>query len=614
MYVSRDARYAGDARDKKRDYDRISNARMLAFVGTLVCAFAGVYWPHSPLVGAAWLAAALVCLTAFVVLLARHASLHREMERADGLRQINQEALARLDCDWSKLPLPAAPAFVADHPLTHDLDLFGRGSLYHLLSTAGTPQGRRVLAETLLRPAKATPITPEMIRVRQDAVSELAGAVDFRQDLQLGGREFASGGGAGQSSTAEDPLLRWVTGEPLLRRRPGLVWTTRILPVLILWAGFASLTIGAGWPVALTILLVARWLLANRGPGRQVSRQLDVVCGKERNLHGYSQLFNLLARWEPRAPELRRLAEHLRGADTAMNSLDTLVGLAAIRTTPASPLAQWVFLWDFHTLYLMERWQERHGPQVRGWFEALGEVEALASLATLKFDQPAWPFPQFTDEARIEARALGHPLLPADSRVVNDVALGPPGTFLLVTGSNMSGKSTLLRTLGVNVVLAQAGAPVCAGALWLPAAVALATSLRVEDSLQEGVSFFMAELRRLASVVEAADAIPDVPGSPVLLYLLDEILRGTNTEERQIIVGKVVTHLLGRRAIGAISTHDLSLAEVPALAAAAQTVHFREEFEDGPDGATMHFDYQMRPGLSTTTNALKLLKVIGLKL
>ena len=614
VYFSRDARYARDARDKKRDYDRISNARMLAFIGTFACAFAGVYWPPTPVVDAVCLAAALVCLAAFVVLLAKHAGVHRERERTAGLQQINQEALARLDCDWSKLPLPTAPAFVADHPLTHDLDLFGRGSLYHLICTAGTPQGRRVLAETLLQPAANYPSKPEIIYARQAAVEELADALDFRQDLQLGAREFASGAGAEKTSIVEDPLLTWISTEPFLLRRPKLVWTTRILPVLILGLGFASLTIGAGWPFALVILLISRWMLTTRGTGREVSRQLGMVCSKERDLHGYSQLFSLLAKWETRPPELRRLAECLRGADTAMNSLNALVGLAAIRTTPASPLAQWVFLWDFHTLYLMERWQERHGPQVRGWFEALGEVEALASLATLKFDQPAWPFPQFTDEARIEARALGHPLLPASSRVVNDVTLGPPGTFLLVTGSNMSGKSTLLRTLGVNVVLAQAGAPVCAEALRLPAAITLATSLRVEDSLQEGVSFFMAELRRLASVVEAADAIPEAPGSPVLLYLLDEILRGTNTEERQIIVGKVVMHLLGRRAIGAISTHDLSLAEVPALASATQTVHFREDFEEGPDGAIMRFDYQMRPGLSTTTNALKLLRVIGLKL
>ena len=206
-------------------------------------------------------------------------------------------------------------------------------------------------------------------------------------------------------------------------------------------------------------------------------------------------------------------------------------------------------------------------------------------------------------------------MLPEENKIANDVTLGPPGTFLLVTGSNMSGKSTLLRTVGMNVVLAQAGGPVCAAELRLPqAGIRLATSLRAQDSLQEGVSFFMAELRRLAGVVQVADATPNEPGCPVVLYLLDEILRGTNTEERQIIVGKVMKHLLGRRAIGAVSTHDLSLAKVETLAEAVRPVHFCDEFEEGPVGATMRFDYQMRPGLATTTNALKLLKVIGLDL
>ena len=391
-----------------------------------------------------------------------------------------------------------------------------------------------------------------------------------------------------------------------------MAWTTRLLPILLLASLglFFTQRIGVAAPV---LCFLARWLVTQRYGG-QVRQRLDQVASKERHLHGYGELFAHLAKWQPVSPLLTDLYGHLQGAAAAMGTLETLVGLAAIRATPASPVAQWLFMWDFHTLFLMERWQERHGAQVRRWFEALGEVEALAALSVLAFDEPDWTFPVFTGEPQIAARALGHPLLPASSRVPNDVTLGPPGTFLLVTGSNMSGKSTLLRTLGINVVLAQAGAPVCAAELRLPPALVLATSLRVQDSLREGVSFFMAELRRLASVVAQADALDPTPGGPVLLYLLDEILRGTNTHERQIIVGKVVAHLLKCRAIGAVTTHDLSLAEMEALAGACQAVHFTEDFEEGPAGALMRFDYRMRPGLATTTNALKLLQVIGLKL
>ena len=587
-------------------FDRVANARLLAAVSAVGCGFAGVYWPHGPLAAVLWLAAALGSVAGFVALLAMHAGIQQARERADGLRRLNELALARLERDWPKLPLPVVPASVKESVLAGDLDLFGYGSLFHLIGTTGTPQGRATLGSWLLSPP---PSAAETIPARQQAVTEFAQALDLRQELELAC--------AGLTTTAADPatgdpFLSWAASDPWLWPRPVLVWATRLIPVLLLVAAglFFAQQISVSWPL---LVLFVRWGLTWQYGG-QVRRRLDQVCSQERQLRGYGELFTRLAKWQPAAPLLADLYGRLHGAAAAMGTLETLVGLAAIRTTPASPFAQWLFMWDFHTLYLMERWQERHGAQVRPWFEALGEVEALAALAVLAFDEPEWVFPTFGDEPRIVARALGHPLLAARSRVANDVTLGPPGTFLLVTGSNMSGKSTLLRTLGINVVLAQAGAPVCAAELRLPPAVVLATSLRVQDSLQEGVSFFMAELRRLASVVTRADGTEAEPGGPVLLYLLDEILRGTNTHERQIIVGKVVAHLLKCRAIGAVTTHDLSLAEADALAGAYQPVHFTEDFEEGPEGAVMRFDYRMRPGLATTTNALKLLQVIGLKL
>ncbi len=585
-------------------FNRIANARLLAAACAAGCVFAGVYWPHGPTAAVLWLVAALGSAAWFVVLLADHAVVHQEKVRAEGLRRINTQALARLERDWSKLTPPVVPAFARESVLAGDLDLFGHGSLFHLIGTTGTPQGRHTLGSWLIAPpANVAGEVP----ARQAAVVELARELDLRQELELAAADLNAAG-----STASDPFLSWAASEAFLLRRLSLVWVTRLIPVLLLIA--LGLFFTQRMTVALpTLLLVARWGLTWRYGG-PVRRRLDQVSSKQSGLRGYGELFNRLAKWQPAAPLLVDSHRRLQGAASAMDQLEMLVGLAAIRTTPASPLAQWFFMWDFHTLFLMERWQQRHGAQVREWFEALGEMEALAALSTLAFDEPDWVFPVFTGEPEIAARALGHPLLPGKGRVANDVTLGPPGTFLLVTGSNMSGKSTLLRTVGINVVLAQAGAPVCAAELRLPPAIVLATSLRVQDSLQEGVSFFMAELRRLASVVAQADGVENQPGGPVLVYLLDEILRGTNTHERQIIVGKVVTHLLRRRAIGAVTTHDLSLAEADALAGACRAVHFTEDFEEGAGGAVMRFDYRMRPGLATTTNALKLLQVIGLKL
>ena len=246
-------------------------------------------------------------------------------------------------------------------------------------------------------------------------------------------------------------------------------------------------------------------------------------------------------------------------------------------------------------------------------------MEALGALATLAHDQPDWVFAEVVapdgvdgsaDGTVLDAAALGHPLIPDEKRVANDVRVGPPGTFLLVTGSNMSGKSTLLRALGLNVVLAQAGAPVCAARLRMPR-LDVHTSIRVQDSLARGVSYFMAELERLKQIVDAAHRVRD-EGSATLLFLLDEILHGTNTAERRIAATRVIRHLVDTGAIGAATTHDLELAEEPALAGAARLVHFSETFNDVDGASTLHFDYRLRDGLATSTNALALMKIVGL--
>jgi DNA mismatch repair ATPase MutS len=276
-------------------------------------------------------------------------------------------------------------------------------------------------------------------------------------------------------------------------------------------------------------------------------------------------------------------------------------------------------LWEVHVLRRLERWQDDHRDHANGWFESLGELEAVGSISALAAENPNWAWPQWTeanDDAAVEAGQMGHPLLKDAIRVCNDVKMGPSGTLLLVTGSNMSGKSTMLRSVGLNVLLAGAGAPVCAEALSLPS-LELATSIRVRDNLGEGVSFYMAELHSLARVVKHAERLAKQPTGGTsktrLLFLLDEILQGTNSRERQIAVAHVLRHLVKCEAIGAITTHDLELADDPQLKAMAHTVHFRETITVTANGEdTMTFDYRMREGVSPTTNALRLLEVVGL--
>jgi DNA mismatch repair ATPase MutS len=266
------------------------------------------------------------------------------------------------------------------------------------------------------------------------------------------------------------------------------------------------------------------------------------------------------------------------------------------------PFVTLVTLWDVHCVVALERWQAETGKSLRTWFEALGEFEALSSLGGLAYDNPEFTFPDITAEAQFDARGLGHPLIAPDTRMDNDVTLPGPGRALLVTGSNMSGKSTLLRAMGVAAVMALAGAPVCVQRLRI-GLMSVHTSMRISDSLSAGVSHFYAELKKLHSTLVATSSGPPV------FFLLDEILHGTNSEERQIGARWILAELIRSGALGAVSTHDLGLCQLPEpLLSHVQSVHFRETVQDGK----MTFDYRLRRGPVTGGNALRLMRSLGL--
>jgi DNA mismatch repair ATPase MutS len=269
------------------------------------------------------------------------------------------------------------------------------------------------------------------------------------------------------------------------------------------------------------------------------------------------------------------------------------------------------FLWPFPVLMGFEFWQKRAGCHVRKWFETMGIMESISSLATLKYENPEWIFPVVKKHhEKVEADDMGHPLLHPDSCIENSFVIGPEDTFQMVTGSNMSGKSTLLRSIGLNIILAQAGAPVYAKKMTLPE-ISLGTSFRIQDSLESGVSFFMAELKRLKEIVDQTEDLKQKEQRKTL-YLLDEILQGTNSVERQIAVRHIINRLINLKSIGIISTHDLSLAEAEELKEKCDLLHFTEHYEKTRTGEIMQFDYKLKPGLAPTVNALKLLEIIGL--
>ncbi|HEY6322812.1 MAG TPA: hypothetical protein VJA16_14775 [Thermoanaerobaculia bacterium] len=610
---------------------RLSIARGVTFACFLACLLLMLLAASRPL--RLPLAGAGAALAVFAVLALAHDRCLRRLRRAEELRRITGEGLARLDRNWDRLPLPSEPPRDRSLPLARDLDLYGRASLFHLLGTAHTPAAKALLRDWLEGEA-----APAEVRARQAAVVELAELLDFRQLLELTVRGMEAGGGQAGPPDVE-PFLRWAEGDPWLLARPTLLWAARAAAALTI-AAFA-LALAPGAPVAPLLAMVILNLALTYACRAELGAGLGRVSATRDEMMRYAAALRQAASRPFAAPRLAALADALQAtpavsvvsetletpetsaagrrgaagppAHAALAALESRLGLADARhSAPVHFLLQVLTLWDFHVLASLEGWQRTAGRRARRWLMALGEIEALAALGALRFENPGWCLPEVAaGQPELAARDLGHPLLPAARRIGNDVTVGPAGTFLLVTGSNMSGKSTLLRAIGLNAVLAQAGGPACAASLRLPP-VRLATSILVEDSLASGISFFLAELLRIKGVV-AAGAEAEARGV-ALLYLLDEVLRGTNSAERQIAVRRVLRHLLARGALGAVSTHDLDLAAGAGIAEAAHPVHFRETLTPGPDGPRMSFDYRLRPGVATTTNALELLRQVGLDL
>ncbi len=554
------------------------------------------------------LIAAAVNFVGVLVVAGFHESVLMHLRVAQVRRQQQQQQRNRFLRRWSDLPNPAVEILPSVASLSRDLDLFGKGSLFQFVSRAHTPGGQKCLAQWIASPAE-----PDEIKARQEAVQVLS------KDRELCDRLELHAGLLATSSARPDDWIAWAEAAPRYHSQPMRRWTIRLLAatVMLLTPLVLFGAVPPSWTLALYTILVVNVLVNSLFVG-EVHDTFNLISAGKSELMHYAALFSIVEELPEKPERLNLYRKRMRqeGGEfrRALPRLQRIMKLGGGRRSSIFGIP-WLFaeillFWDFFVLEALERWQLCHGASVRSWYESVADVEALCSLATVARDHPDWCFPKIDPTAdRLEGRSVGHPLLPTDGVARNDVKLGPPDTFLLVTGSNMSGKSTYLRSIGVNSVLALAGGPVCAEHFTLPV-VRLATSMRVSDSLSDGVSFFMAELRRLKQIVDVSAARQE--GDGPLLYLLDEILQGTNSAERHIAVARVIGHLLKSTAIGAISTHDLELASVPELDGRCRPVHFREQFTVENGERQMTFDYQLRDGVSPTTNALKLLELVGL--
>jgi hypothetical protein len=596
-YRQRAAQHAAQRDAARRRSTLISRLRLTAFLAGVACLFIA-----SRTEADVWYVAALACFVAFAALVVRHSRVEERVEWHETLRVVNERGIARIERRWDDLPPGDAPAGadISRHPYAVDLDLFGRASLFQLLGPPATALGAAQLVKHLMDPASR-----EEILAWQRSTSELVHPVEWRLDLAAHG-ELARGSGP----VEVERLLTWAEGLAVFPRLK-LLRAAVVTILASFWVFLALFVAGvidsALWGIPLLAGIVLSFALA-----KPVQDSFDRAGSGERSLARYAALLEQVAGREFASPPLVRLhamlAANGASAPRSMRRLNRILGCAELRRGAAilhAPI-QALTQWDFFVLFALEGWRRDAGRHVRGWLEALGELDALAVLAALRHDHPDWAIPEIVQDPVYTGDALGHPLLGTDHRVANDVAVGPPGSLLLVTGSNMSGKSTLLRAIGLNIVLAQAGACVCAARLRMPV-VNLQTSIRVQDSLELGLSYFMAALARLKSVVDAAEQSGD---SRLLLYLLDEILQGTNSAERSVAVRAVARHLLDAGAIGAMTTHDLTLAGEEPLKSCAQLVHFTETVDAN---GVMSFDYRLRPGLATSRNALRLMQMIGIE-
>lgn len=601
-YEARQTGYTAQRDEQRRTSAVLAKLRLATFLPAVA---ALVWWlGFAGGVPAFVLGAAL--LLAFAALVVRHARVEERAERFEALRLVNARALARLARDWDHLPAAPPPEGidVNGHPYAVDLDLFGRASLFQWIGPAATPRGQVTLARWLLAGA-----APGEVQSRQAALAELSALGPWREALAAFG-----GLAAGERRESLGTFLQWTASPEPAIRRPGVLRAAVYAIVAALWI-LGGLHFSGAMPNTLWTLPLLAGIVLSFATAGPVSRAFDRAGAGERTLAQYAGIFQHISSQRFTSSRLAAVQERMtsegRPAAAAMRVLNRILSFADLRRGAALlhfPI-QALTLWDFHWLFALEDWRRGAGPRVATWFEAAGELDALASLAAIHHDNPDWCFPGLVTDASggrvYRACGLGHPLLPAERRVSNDVDVGPPGTVLLVTGSNMSGKSTLLRAIGVNAVLAQAGAPVCAASLHLPPCD-VQTSIRIQDSLEHGVSYFMAALARLKGVVDAAQR---EPGDRALLYLLDEILQGTNSAERGIAVQAVARHLLDAGAIGAMTTHDLNLAGEEPLKSAARLVHFTEIVDER---GIMRFDYRLRDGIATSRNALRLMQLIGI--
>jgi hypothetical protein len=575
--------------EKDRLHLRVGYAKLgvIAVAVALVWMVLGKHW-----VTAYWLTAPVAT---YGLLTIWHGWILRDKARAETAADFYRQGIARIEDHWAGNGQTGERFRDANHVYAEDLDLFGRGCLFELLSTARLPMGEKRLANWLCEEAEVAAILE-----RQKLIEELRAKLDLREDLAVTGEDL-------RARLNPESLIDWAEGKSIL---PSGAW--RGVMVLLAMGAAAGIVYYVEtamlWPL-LSVMAVEAVVLAWLR-----RRAHSVIEGVDCNAEGlllFSEILERLEREPFVAPRLQEFAAELSGknepASRAIRKFARIVYWIDASDGVLAKMAELPFLYSVQVGMAAEAWRRRWGPKMRRWAELTGEMEALLSLAAYSYEHPADPFPEFVGAENgvgfFDGEELGHPLIAAEKCVRNSVRLDRKTRVLLVSGSNMSGKSTFLRAVGINTVLAMAGAPIRGKRLRLTA-LRIGTRIRSTDSLQEGRSSFFTEILHIRRVFDGAN------GAVPLVFLFDELLEGTNSKDRKIGAEGLIQALLKRRAIGIVTTHDLALTEISAMVGnVLRNMHFEDQVVDGK----MRFDYKLREGVVEKSNALELMRLIGLE-
>ncbi len=573
----------------KAQNERFIRLRLWIFV--IGAALAGMLYYKKMMLPA--LVALLVATVLFIIVVVVHQGTKRGLRRCQALIGFYGDFLKRISGEWTSFPDDGAEFLIANHPFSADLNIFGPKSLFQMLNLTHTFKGRQRLSQLLGEPEKSKAAIEE----RQSAVDELSKKLDFAEELALRGlmhRKSAKNPAAFIQEIKKESRVA-----PLLHH-PALILS---LPAVTL---LSALLAGRALPGLYFVLLsgLVLQLLLFAWSYKTVFPVLGMVHQYKNELKTYEQLIELIEGESFTSPYLKALKEKLRGECDAAAEIKGLVVLSDYIDFKYSPFLYFflnvLFLWDLHLFNRLNAWKRRNGEKIDGWLTVLGEYEALMSLAALAMATPVTTYPLIREKGPwFEASGLGHPFIDYKKRVPNEVALKG---IDIITGSNMSGKTTLLRTVGINLVLAYAGAPVCATSL-SASLMSLFTSMRNTDDLSEGVSTFYAELLRIKEIVSFSKEGQE------MLFLIDEIFKGTNSKDR-IEGAKMVLRGLNKPwAIGMISTHDYELCDLER----EDTQRFANyHFTEGYVNQQIYFDYKLHQGRCRTSNARYLMKMVGL--